>query len=298
LYASGTAPALGSGYEPIQLTRVGYTTIIVQAREFACLLFHHLDGSLMIEIDDRGMVSILRMSRGKGNALNLELVEALGKALDDLESSSTRAGVITGSGNIFSAGVDLPALVDGGATYVQRLLPLIQRGFERLATFPKPLVAAINGHAIAGGAVLMLTCDQRLLARGTARIGLTELQVGVRFPGWGLEIVRFATPPQHLSTLLYTGRTWLPDEALARGLVDELVEPERLLDRACEVAEGLGSIPPQAFKATKLALRRPMIEAAQRQSALSDAAVIEQWCAPETLQSVARFAEKAIKRAK
>jgi enoyl-CoA hydratase len=173
---------------------------------------------------------------------------------------------------------------------------LLQRGFERLATFPKPLVAAVNGHAIAGGAIMMLACDQRLLARGTARVGLTEVRVGVEFPAWALEVARFATPPQHFPTLICTGRTWPPEEALARGLVDEVVEPERLLERACAVAEELAAIPPATFAATKLAVRRPMIEAARRQAALTDAALLERWCAPETLRQVAAFAEQTIKR--
>ena len=139
----------------------------------------------MIELEQRGVVTILRMARGKGNALNLELVEALSDALDRLAGSAARAGILTGQGSVFGAGVDLPVLVEGGAGYVRRFLPLLQRAFEQLATFPKPLVAAVNGHAIAGGAILMLACDQRLLARGTARVGLTEVLVGVEFPFLG-----------------------------------------------------------------------------------------------------------------
>ena len=250
----------------------------------------------MIEFQDRGVVTILRMARGKVNALNLELVTALIAGLERLEHSATRAGILTGQGSVFGAGVDLPALVEGGPAYVRQFLPLLQRGFERLATFPKPLVAAVNGHAIAGGAILMLACDQRLLARGTARVGLTEVRVGVVFPAWALELARFATPPQHFPTLICTGRTWLPDEAIARGLVDELVEPERLLDRAREVAEEMAAIPPAAFAATKLAIRRPMIEAAKSQAALTDAGVLEHWCAPDTLRQAAAFAENTIKR--
>jgi enoyl-CoA hydratase len=250
----------------------------------------------MIEFENRGKISILRLARGKGNALNLEFLEALGLALDQLEAGPAQAGVITAQGSIFCAGVDLQALVEGGADYVRRFIPKILRGFERLATFSKPLVAAVNGHAIAGGAIIMMACDQRLLAKGSARIGLTEVRVGVRFPAWALEIARFATPPQYLSTVLCTGRTWLPEDALARGLVDELEEPERLLDRACEVAEELSAIPQDAFAATKLAVRQPMIEAARRQSALTDAALIEQWCDPNTLQNAARFAKAMIKR--
>jgi enoyl-CoA hydratase/carnithine racemase len=86
-----------------------------------------------------------------------------------------------------------------------------------------------------------------------------------------------------------------PEEALARGLVDELVSPERLLDRACAVAEELAAIP-AATLATKLAVRRPLIEAAGRQAALTDATVLEQWCRPETLQNVAAYAERTLKR--
>src|SRR5262249_5994588 len=134
---------------------------------------------VMIEWEERGVVAILRLARGKGNALNLEFTEALMEALDRLERSTARAAVLTGQGSVFGAGVDLPTLVAGGADYVRRFVPLLGRLFERLATFPRPLVAAVNGHAIAGGAMLMLACDQRLLARGTARVGLTEIRVGV-----------------------------------------------------------------------------------------------------------------------
>ena len=250
----------------------------------------------MIEWEERGAVTVLRMARGKGNALNLELVGALYDALDRFDRSEARAAVLTGQGNVFGAGVDLPALVEGGPEYVRQFVPRLGRAFERLATFPKPLVAAVNGHAIAGGAIIMLGCDQRLLARGTARVGLTEIRVGVEFPAWALELARFATPPQHFPTLICTGRTWPPEEALARGLVDELVEPERLLERACAVAEELAAIPAATFAATKLAVRRPMIEAARSQAALTDEALLERWCAPETLRQVAAFAAQTIKR--
>ncbi len=250
----------------------------------------------MIAIEDRGDVRILRMARGKGNALNLDLVVALSDAFDQLEASPARAAVITGQGHVFGAGVDLLALVEGGPEDVRRFVPLMVCAFEKLATCPKPLVAAINGHAIAGGAILAFACDQRLLARGVVQVGLTEVRVGVLFPAWALEITRFATPPQHFSTLICTGRTWPPEEALARGLVDELVEPERLLERACEVAGELAAITPAVFAATKLAVRRPMMEAARREAARTDAAVLDQWCSPETLRLVTKFAEQALKR--
>jgi enoyl-CoA hydratase len=250
----------------------------------------------MIEYLEDGPVTTLRLARGKGNALNVDLVTALADSLDRLEKSPARAGIITGQGSVFGAGVDLLALVEGGPDYVRQFVPHMARLFDRLMTFPKPLVAAVNGHAIAGGAIIMMACDQRLLARGTARIGLTEVLVGVLFPARALEIVRFATPPQHFPTAILTGRTWLPEDAFRLGLVNELVEPERLLERAREVANEMGAIRPDVFATTKLAVRRPLIEAAREQAEKTDAAVLKHWTSPETLRGVAKFAEQAIKR--
>ncbi len=249
----------------------------------------------MIELQNRGQVALLSMQRGKGNALNLALLEAVDEALTTIENSHARAVVLTGQGSVFGAGVDLGEIVSGGEPYVRQFLPRMIDSFRRLATFPKPVVAAVNGHAIAGGAIIMLACDQRILARGNARIGLTEIQVGVQFPAWALEVARFATPPEHFSTLILTGRTWLPEDALARGLVDELVEPDTLLDRACAVAEELGALAPATFAATKLAVRRPLLEAVERSSA-ADRSAIDAWCSPETLAHITAFAERNIKR--
>src|SRR5579872_3498509 len=115
----------------------------------------------MIELEERGVVTILRMAAGKGNALNLEFLQALDESLQSLERGPAKAVVLTGHGPVFGAGVDLPALVSGGPDYVRRFVPQMIAGFERLVTFSKPLVAAVNGHAIAGGTILMLGCDQR-----------------------------------------------------------------------------------------------------------------------------------------
>jgi enoyl-CoA hydratase len=255
-----------------------------------------LGSRAMIELEDRGDVKIVRMAAGKGNAINLEFASALIEALAEIERGPAKAAILTGKGSVFGVGVDLPAMVAGGPDYVRKFLPLLQRSFEQLVLFPKPIVAAVNGHAIAGGAILMLACDQRLLARGRARVGLTEVRVGVEFPTWALETVRFATPPQHFSTLVCTGRTYEPEDALTRGLVDEIVEPEHLLDRAYEIADEMAAIPASAFSATKRSVRRPLVEAARRQAALEDAALIEKWASPETLSKMAEFAARTIGR--
>lgn len=250
----------------------------------------------MIELEDRGVVKIVRMAAGKGNAISLDFATAFIEALAEIERSPAKAAILTGTANVFCAGVDLPAILAGGPDYVRKFIPALQQSFERLVLFPKPIVAAINGHAIAGGMILMLACDQRLLARGRARVGLTEVRVGVEFPAWALETARFATPPQHFSTLVCAGRTYEPEEAFSHGLVDELVEPERLMDRAYEIADELAAIPAETFTTTKRSVRRPLIEAARRQAALEDAALIEKWASPETLEKIAEFASRTIGR--
>src|SRR5712692_1105698 len=136
----------------------------------------------MIELTDRGTVTVLKMVHGKANALDLELCEALTSQLDDCRRSSIGALVLTGTGRMFSAGVDLPRIVDGGPAYVRAFLPSINRMFQTLFSFPKPVVAAINGHAIAGGCVMACAADVRLMAREPGRIGIPELLVGVPFP--------------------------------------------------------------------------------------------------------------------
>jgi len=249
----------------------------------------------VIELDSRDAVTIMRINRGKGNAVNIGLLEAMETALDEVGQSPARAAIVTGQGSVFGAGVDLPELVAGGEAYVRQFIPLLARVFERLARFPKPLVAAVNGHAIAGGAIMMLACDQRILVRGPARVGLTEIQVGVQFPAWALEIARFATPPEHFQTLICTGRTWPAEEAFARGLADELVEPDQLESRALAIANELGAFLPETFAATKLAVRRPLFEAVEKAIA-REGEVVESWSAPDVLARIGAFVERNIKR--
>jgi enoyl-CoA hydratase/carnithine racemase len=250
----------------------------------------------MIEFEDRGVVKIVRMAAGKGNAISVDFASALIDALAQVERGPAKAAILTGTGSVFCAGVDLPAILAGGPDYVRKFIPALQKCFEQLVLFPKPLVAAINGHAIAGGMIFLMACDQRLLARGRSRIGLTEVRVGVEFPSWAIETARFAIPPQHFSTVVCAGRTYEPDDAFSHGLVDELVEPERLLDRAYEIADELAAIPAGAFAAAKRSVRRPLIEAARQQAAQGDEAVTEKWASRETLEKIAEFAARTIGR--
>jgi enoyl-CoA hydratase len=242
--------------------------------------------SAMFEMTLRGRVAVLQMTHGKANAMDLEFCRALAAQVDGCQQSSAGALVITGQGRMFSAGVDLPRLVAGGAAYVREFLPAMNHAFDALFAFSKPLVVAINGHAIAGGCVMACCGDYRVMAREPGRIGIPELLVGVPFPLVPLEIVRFATPPQHLQTLIYRGLTVGADEALRYGLIDAVAEPDRVLDEAVEIADRLAAVPFETFHLTKRLLREVAIRR-MREGGPLDAVVQDAW-AGETVQAAVR----------
>src|SRR4029077_2587957 len=161
--------------------------------------------SQMFDVTHRGPVAVLQMIHGKANAMDIEFCRELTAQVHACAQSPAGALVITGQGKMFSAGVDLPRLIGGGAAYAREFVPAMNHAFETLFAFTKPLVVAVNGHAIAGGCVLACCADYRIMARESGRIGVPELLVGVPFPVVPIEIVRFATPPQHVQALIYRG---------------------------------------------------------------------------------------------
>jgi enoyl-CoA hydratase len=250
----------------------------------------------MIDITHRNDVAILTMGHGKANAFDLEFSDALTNAFDEFARSPAKAVVITARGPIFSAGVDLLRVVSGGASYLDVFLPAVSRTFEATFTCPKPVVAAINGHAFAGGCILACAADRRLMARGTGRIGVPELLVGVPFPTVPLEIIRCAVPPERLSALVYGGDTLLPEAAVERGLVDAVVDGGRLLDEAIEAAEKLSALPSAAFAMTKRQLREAATARMREGKTRFDPAVYKIWAAPETLQAIRGYVERTFKK--
>jgi enoyl-CoA hydratase/carnithine racemase len=160
---------------------------------------------LVIREPESDGVVTLQLAHGKASAIDLDLTEALSSVLERLARAGTRGLILTGTGGIFSAGVDLFKLVDGGRAYIDRFLPALDRMFEALFMFHAPVVAAVNGHAIAGGCILACTCDRRLMTTGAARIGVPELKVGVPFPPLVVEIMRASVAPPHFNELMYVG---------------------------------------------------------------------------------------------
>ena len=191
----------------------------------------------MIEREDLDGVAVVRLAHGPVNALDLELVTNISATFSELDASDHRAIVFTGAGRAFSAGVDLWQAVDGGPEYVRQFVPALVEAFETVFNTGKPVVAAVNGHAIAGGCVLVSGCDHRIMSAG--RIGVTELLVGVPFPISALEILIHAIGPQRAREAVLSGATYEPETAVVMGLADEVVESDRLLERAVDAANRL-----------------------------------------------------------
>lgn len=236
----------------------------------------------MIERTEADGIVTLRLAHGKASAMDIELCEELRRQL--AASRGARAVILTGTGSIFSAGVDLFRMLREGAAYVERFWPALSAVLEELFLFPRPVVAAANGHAIAGGCLLVAACDYRFMSGGT--IGVPELLVGVPFPLVALQILQFAAG-RDAQQLAYSGATLAPPEAQSKGLIDEVVDADALLPRARDAAERLAAIPAESFRLTKLALRR---------GTSHDAEALEVWSRPEIHAHISDYLSRTVRK--
>lgn len=237
-----------------------------------------VDGVLVIEID-----------RPPVNALDVETLNELAERLDKAVWEEQGPVVLTGAGALFSAGADLRRVLDGGPDYVNAGIVALSQAFETLFVFPRPVVAAVNGHALAGGCILTCACDYRIMSESGGTIGAVELRAGVPFPSWALEIIRYAVNNHHLQEIVLTGRSYSPADALGKGLIDEVVPAEQLMARAKAVAAELSGAPPDTFRLMKRALRKPAVEAAIKGAAATNEEIKAAWRSAEVQDSIKRL---------
>jgi enoyl-CoA hydratase len=249
----------------------------------------------MIERKDTDGIRVLKLAHGKVSAMDLELGEAVIAELKAALDPAVKAVILTGSGSSFSAGVDLFRVLKDGPEYGRRFLPVLDEFLRAALTFPKPIVAAINGHAIAGGCILAAACDHRIMTEGNGRIGIPELAVGVPFPALPLQIMSARVADGPLRDLVFTGRTVQVDEARTLGLVDEKCPAGMLMDRATEAAQKLAAIPAGAFALTKEVFYSPIL-ARTEQLADLNARVVEAWMQPHTYDTIRAYLEKTIRK--
>lgn len=243
-----------------------------------------------VKLELRGRVATVTLSRGKVNAFNLAVVEELSGVLRQVESDE-RAGalVLTGSGPFFSFGFDIPELFplsrEEFAHYLTRFTDL----YRYLFTFPKPVIAALNGHTIAGGCMIALACDHRVMVSGKARISLNEITFGSTVFAGATEMLRFCAGDRIAQRVLYSGTLYSAAEAVDLGLVDRAVSPEQFEGAVDEAAQLFAKKPLPAFASMKQLLRRGVSEEIARREQESIARFVDIWYSPETREELKKI---------
>ena len=203
-----------------------------------------------------GNVARITLDDGKLNTMSPGFFAALGAALDRAEREKPGAVVIAGRAGCFSAGLDLKLLPTLPADELQRTLVTFGRTMLRVFTFPIPTVAAVTGHAVAGGALLAFACDLRWVAEGAFRLQMNETAIGLTLPSWAIVIAESAIPVRWRTEALLHARPYSPDEALERALVSGVARPAaRLLDDVRAAAAPLAALHQAAYAGSKARLR-------------------------------------------
>ncbi len=247
----------------------------------------------MLKISDSGDTASLRMAHGKVNAIDMEMCRELLRALDELASAKCKVVVLAGNEGVFSAGVDLKRWLAEGTDYVEPFLAALEDVFRAVLSFPKPIIAQVQGHAIAGGCMLACACDYRLIGP-QSRIGIPELRIGVPLPMTAIEIVRMVAAPQAFQRIVNVGATFVGQQAVDVGLADEVATNEQMAARTSEITSAYMSVPLTAFQLTKQQIRLPVLRQidANRQALLGP--YIELWKSPSTRASVAQYVQQRL----
>ncbi len=235
-------------------------------------------------IEKTGGLAIVRLDKARGNAIDEPLVEDLAAACRGLEADASVRGVLLASSHprLFCPGLDLVALLEYDRGSMRRFLLKFAAMIQAMYATPKPVLAALSGHAVAGGCVLALTADYRVLRRGGVSIGLNEVRVGVPLPWSVALLLRAAVPPQHVAEVGLLGRNVADEEALAAGLVHELAPEDGFeaicLARLAEFAEK----DPLAFGTTKRYLRAETLAAMRGREAEFVDEFLDSWFSDAT----------------
>lgn len=206
-----------------------------------------------INVEHKDEVAVLRLNRGVTNALNLEFLQNISKNLQELNQDSSVCSVVLASGNdkFFSIGFDIPQLYELDKDQFKLFYKTYNRLSLDIYTLPKPTIAAITGHATAGGCILTLCCDYRFIAEGRKFMGLNEVKLGVPVPYPGDCILEQIVGARNACEIMEIGDFYEPEDSLRMGMVDKVVPLEQVLPKAVEKAKILGGMPNKAFEIIK-----------------------------------------------
>lgn len=246
-----------------------------------------------IQVEMADDVAVVRIDRPPANAIDLDTASEFANTLGTIaDQNDVAAVIVTGAGKCFSAGLDLKAVPGYDRSQQQAMVMAVNQMFGRLYGLPLPTIAAVNGHAIAGGVILTLACDYRIGAEGEYKLGLAEARVGVTFPVAAMAIVKSELSPAVAKTMVLTARNYSPREALAFGVLDELQPADRLLARAMEVAREMAALPRSTYSRIKRSLRSQALALIDDAISNRNEPMLESWLSEETRLASAEALKK------
>jgi len=244
-----------------------------------------------IHVSKDGEIATVILSRGKVNALNEPMVEELTKALEDLAiDNEVKSIIFTGSGKFFSFGFDVPEFLRYSKSDFISYLEKFTNLYTNIFQFPKPVIAALNGHTIAGGCMLATACDFRLMVTGKAKISLNEITFGSAVLAGSVEMLRYCVGSRNAQSILYNGAMYSAEEAFQLGLVDQVSSENVLTEDAKKVAQELAQKDSLAFRGIKHLLRKPAAEQMIKREKHAIFEFVDIWYSEQTWQNL-----KAIK---
>lgn len=246
-----------------------------------------------VRIEKTDGIGIVTLDKPPVNAIDLKLVQDADRSFRGLlEDDGIGAVVITGGGKCFCAGLDLKTIPFYSSAEQRQMVEELNRIVALLYALPLPTVAAINGHAIAGGFILAISCDYRVGPSIPCRIGITESRVGIPFPISAMEVLCAELSPAAARRMTLMGRNTTPENALADGVLDELQPVEAVLPRALEMARELASIPSKAYGTIKHQLRGQAIARIEEAIRTGSDPLLKMWISEEAKSSSTRFLDQ------
>ena len=253
--------------------------------------------TLQLNIKDR--LAVITLDRGKANPINLEMLTELIETVKALDADDeVGALVITGKENFFSAGVDLIELYGYDREQSKVFWTQFLQMSSILAAFKKPLVASITGHSPAGGCIIALCADYRIMAQGPYIIGLNEVPVGIVVPESVFQLYSFWLGKAKAYRYLLEGKLLNVTDALADGLIDEIAEPANVLEIAERKAQGFMKSNPLTWQQTKVNLRGELLGKLSGDNSAALDKMLERWWSAETRTALEKMIEKLAKPAK
>ena len=241
-----------------------------------------------VDVEVKDSIATISLCRGKVNALNEQVVEELQDLFRDArDDDAIGAVILTGKGNkFFSFGFDIPEFISYSKESFTRYLMKFTKLFADIFVFPKPVIAALNGHTIAGGCMLAIACDYRIMAGGRAKISLNEMTFGSSVFAGSVEVLRYCVGSAAAQEILYSGRMYSAEDALKIGLIDRVSSAEDLAGEAREVAGGFAAKDRAAFGSIKRLLRVSVFEEMIRREEASVHEFIEIWYSESTWKNL------------